>query len=321
MQAGACNDALLFNESADINDSQLGLIAMSAFAQMSLIKDQSNVKSIAEIWEAIAGQKAYESVDKGLDRFKMYLERTGGGIINTIAMPAEVKNLNQDVMAILGKHMDDPKSFLEFAVYRWPVIGDIVINKDKTGPFGYPVRTQPKRVFPIGLEQFKLPLMVDGSLSIPTIDELLSTEDAKFLYLFERNKNNKYADMDITSYFEINKFGKFDKKSFTKEETDLMRDKYKLIMREFAIANMDENRPTMFNEKLKLFLDTYGRNIIKDGKKSFGYRRFILNEVFGDRAKTMILNQDDEIINLKEKAFTKQQIDEKIQDLKRLPDE
>jgi hypothetical protein len=316
MQSGACNDAILFNESTEISDTQMGLITMSAFSQMALIKDQSNVRSIAELWEALAGQKAYEGIEGNLDRLKLYGERTAGQTINTLLMPAEIKNLNQDVMAVLGKHMDEPKEFLEYVVYRWPVVSDIVIKKDKTGPFGYPVRTMPKRVFPIGLEQFKLPFMLNGSLDIPTVDQLLTSEDKKCLDLFERNKNTRYANMDISSYYQVNKFGDYEKKSFTKEETAKMREEYKLIMRQFALKNMKENRPTIFNARLDGFLKMYGRS-----NRTLGYKRYILNKVFGPKAKDMILEQGDEIVNLKGKGLLKQNIREAKKNLKRLPDE
>jgi hypothetical protein len=122
--------------------------------------------------------------------------------------------------------------------------------------------------------------------------------------------------MDIKSYYKINKFGSYEKQSFTKEETAKMREEYKLIMREFALKNMDENRPTIFDGKLNTFLELYGRNT-----GVMGYRRFILKKVFGDKASEMIINEDDGIINLKNKGLLMQGVKEEKQNLKRLPDE
>ena len=318
MQMGASTDALLFNEGAEMEDSNMGVIMMSGLAQLNLIRDQANLRSISEITELFAGQRAYEGMDKYEERFKLYLSKTAGNIVNTSIMPAELKNLNQDIMAITGQYMDDPKSFKDFAVYRWPVISNIMIEKDKTGPFGYPVKTPPKRVFPVGTEVFKLPLMINGSLSVPTVDELLATEDAKCLYLFERMNNDKYAKMDISSYYQIDKYGNYDKKSFTKEEVDAMRGEYKLIMREFALKNMNEKVPLMFDVNLKVYLSLYGRD---KGYSKFGYKRYIVDKVLGDKAKNIILDNADEILNIGTMGMTDEQIEKIMNELKQLPEE
>jgi hypothetical protein len=318
MQMGATNDALLFNETTDMEDTQLGVIMMSALTQMNLIRDQSNIRSIAEITEFFAGQKAYEGMESYKQRAELYLSKTAGNIVNTAVMPAEMKNLNQDIMAITGQYMDDPKSFMEFAVYRWPVVSSILIDKEKTGPFGYPLPTTAKRVFPIGTEQYKLPIMIDGSLNIPTVDNLLSTEDAKYLSLFERNKSDKFAKMDISSYYKLDKYGNYEKKSFTREQVDAMREEYKLVMREFAEKNIDVNVPAMFDVNLKVFLSTYGMD---KGLGTMGYKRYILNKVFGKEAKNMIIDQADALINLQNMGLTNQQIERLMESFEEIPEE
>jgi len=318
MQMGATNDALLFNETTDMEDTQLGVIMMSALTQMNLIRDQSNIRSIAEITEFFAGQKAYEGMESYKQRAELYLSKTAGNIVNTAIMPAELKNLNQDIMAITGQYMDDPKSFMEFAVYRWPVVSSILIDKEKTGPFGYPIPTAAKRVFPIGTEQYKLPIMIDGSLNIPTVDNLLSTEDAKYLSLFERNKSDKFAKMDISSYYKLDKYGNYEKKSFTREQVDAMREEYKLVMREFAEKNIDVNVPAMFDINLKVFLSTYGMD---KGLGTMGYKRYILNKVFGNEAKNMIIDQADALINLQNMGLTNQQIERLMESFEEIPEE
>jgi hypothetical protein len=318
MQMGAVSDALLFNESAEIEDTQNGVIMMSALTQLNLIKDQANLRSIAELTELFGGQKAYEGMDSYWERSQLYLSKTAGNIVNTSVMPAELKNLNQDILAVTGASMDDPKTFMEFAVYRWPVVSSIVIEKDKTGPFGYPVKTAPKRVFPIGTEQFKLPLMVEGTLNIPTVDELLATEDAKCLYLFERMKNDKYAKMDISSYYQIDKYGNYDKKTFTKDEISAMREEYKLIMRDFALKNMEEKSSLMFDANLKVYLALYGQD---KGYTKFGYKRYIIDKVLGDKAKNIILDSPDEILNIQTMGMTQKQIDEIMEKLKPIGEE
>jgi hypothetical protein len=214
--------------------------------------------------------------------------------------------------------MDDPKSFMEFAVYRWPVVSSILIDKEKTGPFGYPIPTAAKRVFPIGTEQYKLPIMIDGSLNIPTVDNLLSTEDAKYLSLFERNKSDKFAKMDISSYYKLDKYGNYEKKSFTREQVDAMREEYKLVMREFAEKNIDVNVPAMFDINLKVFLSTYGMD---KGLGTMGYKRYILNKVFGNEAKNMIIDQADALINLQNMGLTNQQIERLMESFEEIPEE
>jgi hypothetical protein len=181
----ASTDALLFNDSANLEDTQLGMIMASTWSQLNLIRDQSNLRSISEVVELLVGQRAYEGLDGYNARAQVYLSKTAANILSNLTLPAEMKNLNQDIMAMVGQYMDDPKQFHEFVVYRWPIIGSAVIDGDKTGPFGYPLKVQPKRIFPIGTEQFKLPLMLDGTLDVPTIDQLLSTEDAQYTALFE----------------------------------------------------------------------------------------------------------------------------------------
>jgi hypothetical protein len=306
MQMAATTDAMLFNESAQLEDTQLGIIMGSTFAQLNLIRDQSNIRSISEITELFAGQKAYEGVDGYGERFELYLSKTAGNLINNAVMPAEIKNINQDVNAILGNYMDDPKTFYEFAVYRWPIISDIVINGERTGPFGYPLKTQPKRVFPFGLEQFKLPLMLDGSLDIPTVDELLSTEDRDAVALFERHKNTSFNNPDITGYYQIDRYGDYERETLSLEEKKKVREEYKLVLREFALKNMDlKTSPALFNTKLSLFLKRYKRT---------GYKRYIIDKVLGDKAKDIVIDKSDAILNMGVRGLMMQDIEEAIKE-------
>jgi hypothetical protein len=306
MQMAATTDAMLFNESAQLEDTQLGIIMGSTFAQLNLIRDQSNIRSISEITELFAGQKAYEGVDGYGERFELYLSKTAGNLINNAVMPAEIKNINQDVNAILGNYMDDPKTFYEFAVYRWPIISDIVINGERTGPFGYPLKTQPKRVFPFGLEQFKLPLMLDGSLDIPTVDELLSTEDRDAVALFERHKNTSFNNPDITGYYQLDRYGDYERETLSLEEKKKVREEYKLVLREFALKNMDlKTSPALFNTKLSLFLKRYKRT---------GYKRYIIDKVLGDKAKDIVIDKSDAILNMGVRGLMMQDIEEAIKE-------
>jgi hypothetical protein len=160
--------------------------------------------------------------------------------------------------------------------------------------------------------------MIDGSLNIPTVDNLLSTEDAKYLSLFERNKSDKFAKMDISSYYKLDKYGNYEKKSFTREQVDAMREEYKLVMREFAEKNIDVNVPAMFDINLKVFLSTYGMD---KGLGTMGYKRYILNKVFGNEAKNMIIDQADALINLQNMGLTNQQIERLMESFEEIPEE
>lgn len=289
MQMAASTDAMLFTENAELGGNQHGLIMASVYSQLNLVRDQSNLRSISELFEFAAGQRAYEGIDGFEERAKMYLSRTAGNIINNAVMPAELKNLNQDVNAVLGNYMDDPKEFLDFVVYRWPIISSAVIEGDKTGPFGYPLKTQPKRVFPIGLEQFKMPLMLNGSLNIPTVDELLSTEDATYTNLFIRNDNDTFLNPKISGYYKVDDYGDYVRESFTLEQRKQIREEYKILMRQFAEQNIDVNTPFDFKTNLSLFLSFY---------EDVGYQRYIINKVLGPDAKSIVIDGGDALINM-----------------------
>jgi hypothetical protein len=299
MEMAASTDALLFNESANLEDTQLGMIMVSTWSQLNLIRDQSNLRSISEVVELLAGQRAYEGLDGYNARAQMYLSKTAANILSNLTLPAEMKNLNQDIMAMVGQYMDDPKQFHEFVVYRWPIIGSAVIEGDKTGPFGYPLKVQPKRIFPIGTEQFKLPLMLDGTLDVPTIDQLLSTEDAQYTALFERNKNDKFLKPGISGYYKLDKYGDYEKHTFTLDEQKKIREEYKLIMREFAAANINKTQsPELFDGRLKIFLQLYGSKTGKSNVLTMGYKRYIINKVMGAEADNIILDKVDGVINM-----------------------
>jgi hypothetical protein len=289
MQMAASTDAMLFTENAELGGTQHGLIMASVYSQLNLVRDQSNLRSISELFEFAAGQRAYEGIDGFEERAKMYLSKTAGNIINNAIMPAELKNLNQDVNAVLGNYMDDPKEFLDFVVYRWPIISSAVIEGDKTGPFGYPLKTQPKRVFPIGLEQFKMPLMLNGSLNIPTVDELLSTEDATYTNLFIRNDNDTFLNPKISGYYKVDDYGDYVRESFTLEQRKQIREEYKILMRQFAEQNIDVNTPFDFKTNLSLFLSFY---------EDVGYQRYIINKVLGPDAKSIVIDGGDALINM-----------------------
>jgi len=305
MEMAASTDAILFNESANLEDNQLGLVLMSTWAQMNLFRDQASLKSISEITEAFAGQRAYEGLDSPLQRLEMYGGKSIGNLVSNLTMPAAMKNINQDVMAMLGQHMDDPKTFKEFVVYRWPIIGSVVIEGEKTGPFGYPVKTQPKRVFPIIAEPFKLPLMLDGSIDLPTVDQLLSTEDAKYTALFVRNNNDKFLNPEISGYYKADKYGDFERKTFSLEQRKKIKEEYKLLMREFAEQNINVvQSPKEFNTNLKLFLSLYGAEMGKNTVTTVGYKRYIINKVMGAEAKDILLDEADGFYNMGKDELT-----------------
>jgi hypothetical protein len=165
----------------------------------------------------------------------------------------------------------------------------VVIQGDKTGPFGYPLKTQPKRVFPLGLEQFKMPLMLNGSLNIPTVDELLSTEDATYTNLFIRNDNDTFLNPKISRYYKVDDYGDYVGETFTLEQRKQIRDEYKIIMREFAEQNINVNTPFDFKTNLNLFLNFY---------KEVGYQRYIVNKVLGPEAKSIVIDVGDALINM-----------------------
>jgi hypothetical protein len=215
----------------------------------------------------------------------MYATKTFANMVSNAVMPAELKNINQDVNAILGNYMDDPKNLYEFIVYRWPIVSQIVIAGDRTGPFGYPLKTQPKRVFPFGLEQFKLPLMLDGSLDIPTVDQLLSTQDRECTALFERHKNTKFMNPELTGYYQLDRYGDYERETLTLDEKKKVREEYKLIVREFALDNLNlTTSPAEFEIALNLFLDNYGDT---------GYKRYLIDKVLGDKAKDIVIDEAD----------------------------
>jgi hypothetical protein len=307
MQMGATTDAMLFNESAQLEDTQIGLIMASTFAQLTLVKDQSNLKSIAELTEAIAGQKAYETYDSAEERAKMYGIKTFGNMVSNAVMPAELKNINQDVNAILGNYMNDPKEWYEYIVYRWPIVSQIVVAGDRTGPFGYPLKTQPKRVFPFGLEQFKLPLMLDGSLDIPTVDQLLSTEDRECTALFERHKNTKFMNPELTGYYQLDRYGDYERETLTLDEKKKAREEYKLIVREFALDNLNlTTSPAEFEIELNLFLDNYD-----NGR---GYKRYLIEKVLGDKAKDIVIDDIDGVMNMNVDGLLLQNLEKAVEE-------
>jgi hypothetical protein len=320
MEMAASTDALLFNDSANLEDTQLGMIMVSTWSQLNLIRDQSNLRSISEIVELFAGQRAYEGLDGYNARAQMYLSKTAANILSNLTLPAEMKNLNQDIMAMVGQYMDDPKQFHEFVVYRWPIIGSAVIEGDKTGPFGYPLKVQPKRIFPIGTEQFKLPLMLDGTLDVPTIDQLLSTDDARYTALFERNKNDKFLKPGISGYYKLDKYGDYEKQTFTLEQQKKIREEYKLIMREFAEENIDlVQSPKEFNLRLKIFLGLYGAETGKNRVGTVGYKRYIINKVMGAEANNILLDEADGLYNMNEDQLILDKIKETEEGFEPLP--
>lgn len=305
MQMSATTDAMLFTEKSELSETQHGIIMASTFAQLNLIKDQSNLRSIAELTEFLSGQRAYEGADGFFERLNIYKNKTLANIINNAVVPAEIKNIGQDINAVLDNYLDDPRTFTELVVYRWPIISNIFIDKDKSGPFGLPLEVEPKRVFPIGLEQFKLPLMENGTLEIPDVDKLMSSKEREYVALFMRNNSDKFLNPDMSGYYKLNDYKEFVRETFTDEQRKMIRDEYKVVMREFAEKNMRVNTPLDFDVKLNLFLNSYKRK---------GYKRYILNKVLGEEAKSVLIDESDAIVNMKSNGLLVQKLRDAMKD-------
>jgi hypothetical protein len=57
------------------------------------------------------------------------------------------------------------------------------------------------------------------------------------------------------------------------------------------------------------------------GLGTMGYKRYILNKVFGNEAKNMIIDQADALINLQNMGLTNQQIERLMESFEEIPEE
>jgi hypothetical protein len=275
---GANNDILLFNNKPkELGDNWFGTVLKSSMLQLSLVKDQAAVKPLMEWADAMGGMAAYESVDKFSDRMKMQFAKKMAGLASNLVLPAEAKNFNQDIMSFMGASMDDPRTFIEYVYNRGPIM-ELLINKEKTDSFDFPVGVKTKRVLPIGTQGLMYIRNDNGTISFPQVDQVLNGPGGKYYAMFKKYHNDKFDKPNISSYYVMENDEPV-KKEFSTEEQKLVRDEYKKVMREFCDSKYDQLTNTSigdFGIAFDGFLSAY------DGNR--GYQDYIVKKVMGEDA-------------------------------------
>jgi hypothetical protein len=282
---GANNDVVLFNNNPEKpTETYTQMMMQSTFLQLNLVKDQAAIKPVMEFADALGGKGAYGAPDlEGMgDRAKLLAEKKIANLISNLTLPAEAKNFNQDIKSIMGVAADDPREFYEFIAFRAPII-DLIINKEKTDSFGFPIEEKTKRVLPVGTQGLMYVRLPNGELQFPQVDQIMNGPGGKYYAMFKKYDNDLFDKPGISTYVErdLNNSGESKVKKLNKAQLDLVRDEYKKLMREFCDYNYEELKSGKskmeFDLRLNLFLSFYNNSVD-------GYKDYIIKKVIGENA-------------------------------------
>ena len=281
---GANSDVILFNNNPEKpSETWTDMAMMSAFLQMSLVKDQAAIKPIMELVDAASAKGVYSTpeLEGGWDRASLLLQKKFANIVSNVTLPAELKNLNQDIKSILGMPAMDPRTFREFMIVRAPIM-DLLINQEKTDSFGFPIEEKTKRVLPVPTQGLMYVRDVNGNISFPQVDQIMNGAGAKYYALFQKYGVDKYDKPDISNYVEIdpNNTGNSKVVTLTIDQRNQVRDEYKKIMREFCDTKYNtvkSGTKAEFDIELGIFLGFYKDN-------PGGYKDYIIKKVIGPNA-------------------------------------
>jgi hypothetical protein len=281
---GANSDVILFNNNPEKpSETWTDMAMMSAFLQLSLVKDQAAIKPIMELVDAASAKGVYSTpeLEGGWDRASLLLQKKFANIVSNIALPAQLKNLNQDIKSILGMPAMDPRTFREFMIVRAPIM-DLLINQEKTDSFGFPIEEKTKMVLPVGTQGLMYVRDVNGNITFPQVDQIMNGAGAKYYALFLKYGVDKYDKPDISNYVEIDPKNTSNSKvvTLTIDQRNQVRDEYKKIMREFCDTKYNAVRngtKAEFNIELGIFLGFYNNN-------PGGYKDYIIKKVIGPNA-------------------------------------
>ena len=191
-------------------------------------------------------------------------------------------------MSFMGAAMDDPRTFIEYVYNRGPVM-ELLINKEKTDSFNFPIEVKTKRVLPIGTQGLMYIRNENGTVSFPQVDQVLNGPGGKYYAMFKKYHSDKFDKPDVSSYYVMEEDGPVNKE-FTIDEQKLVRDEYKKIMRDFCDINYEKLRSTsigLFGIELKGYLNAY------NGNK--GYQDYIVKKVIGEDAFFINMDNEEEI--------------------------
>jgi hypothetical protein len=282
---GANNDVMLFNNNPEKpTETYTQMMMQSAFLQLNLVKDQAAIKPVMEFADALGGTGAYGAPDLESmgDRAKLLAQKKLGNLISNLTLPAEAKNFNQDIKSIMGVAADDPRELYEFITFRAPII-DLIINKEKTDSFGFPIEEKTKRVLPVGTQGLMYVRLPNGGLQFPQVDQIMNGPGGKYYAMFKKYDNDLFDKPGISSYVERdpNNSGESKVKKLNKAQLELVRDEYKKLMREFCDYNYEELKSGKskmeFDLRLNLFLSFYNNSVD-------GYKDYIIKKVIGENA-------------------------------------
>jgi hypothetical protein len=281
---GANSDVILFNNNPEKpSETWTDMAMMSAFLQLSLVKDQAAIKPIMELVDAASAKGVYSTpeLEGGWDRASLLLQKKFANIVSNIALPAELKNLNQDVKSILGMPAMDPRTFREFMIVRAPIM-DLLINQEKTDSFNFPIEEKTKRVLPVPTQGLMYVRDVNGNITFPQVDQIMNGAGGKYYALFQKYGVDKYDKPDISNYVEIDPKNSGSSKvvTLTIDQRNQVRDEYKKIMREFCDTNYDRLKNVskiQFDIEFGIYLGFYNNN-------PGGYKDYIIKKVIGPNA-------------------------------------
>jgi hypothetical protein len=282
---GANNDVVLFNNNPEKpTETWTQQMMQSSFLQLNLVKDQAAIKPVMEIVDALGGKASYSApgLEDWTDRMLLLGAKKGGSLVSNIFLPAEAKNFNQDMKSFAGIAAKDPREWYDFLTFRAPIL-DIVINKEKTDSFDFPIEEKTKRVLPVGTQGLIYAKGPDGVLEFPQVDQIMNGPGGKYYAMFKKYDNDLFDKPGIFTYVERdpNNSGDSKVKSLTLDQKNKVRDEYKKIMREFCDDNYEDLKSGVskmeFDLKLNLFLSFYDNSI-------GGYKDYILKKVIGDNA-------------------------------------
>lgn len=297
-QMGATLDTQLFCDDLGVMTSDnIGLTMYSSAAQLNLVRDQAAIRPVSEVFEAIAGQRSYENYEGMGDRTQMYIAKTLGGLVNSFLMPAEIKNTNQDIHSLYGDALNDPKSFIEYAFNRIPVLEDIVMQNRKVDHFNRPVEVSTKRVLPVPFQGVVYTRMEDGQVKFPQVDQIMASGSKKYYSLFSEHLNDKFREPGVSSYFDAEGY----QHKFNREQREDASRIYAKMMGEFCDKHYDELKDSddiTFGVMLDVFLFTY-----KGYEDKGGHTQYIIDQVVKDKGPVFTTESIDQSIEEIEEAI------------------
>jgi len=288
---GAMYDDLLFSGRDDVKAEARGImwaiksLSASSLSSLSMVKEQSMLKPLNDIIQLTNSEGMYSSADANkMEKALLYIEKQAAGLISSGLLPAEVKNTYRDISYLNDWAQEDPREFNEFMVFKMPIVSDIVIDNNETGPFGYPVTWSLKRELPLGVNY-----LVDAFSELK-----FNPTEARYIAMFENKGSTKHLSADFSNYYLVDADGNVTRKQFTLKEMEKARDSYKRIIRDVVEKENPDRLEAMpievFNAMIEKGLQYY--------QGAASYKRVILEDLFGKEGSSMMfIDETDAVLS------------------------